>query len=152
MTHGDFPNYYRSNHIQGLEQATLPTAVAAVWGAFLYEGLFAPRTNQRRSEDILKRWKSGSVALINASYIYLDKIWSYSRERWPKNKSPTGVFEHEVISAFGELLGYHLILHNGQLPPEDEAYLVIQELVDTFFDKSPNRPLSHNPNLTQKRS
>jgi hypothetical protein len=43
------------------------------------------------------------------------------------------MFEYEVISAFGDLLGVHLILNHGELPSDDEADLIIQDLVDAFF-------------------
>ena len=42
---------------------------------------------------------------------------------------------YEVISAFGELLGVHLILNHGELPSDEEADLMVRGLVDAFFTR-----------------
>tara|TARA_R100000908_G_scaffold64681_1_gene49445 strand:- start:358 stop:507 length:150 start_codon:yes stop_codon:yes gene_type:complete len=45
------------------------------------------------------------------------------------------MFEYEVISAFGDLLGVHLILNHGELPSDEEVDLIIRDLVDAFFTR-----------------
>lgn len=127
--------YHRTSQALDLESETLPQAIAPVWGAFLFEGLLTSPRNAKRRQHVLTIWKASRIQLITESCYYLDRIWAYSRRLWQQTRPPSGVFEYEVVSAFGELLGYHLILNNGQLPPDDEADLVIQDLVDTFFQQ-----------------
>tara|TARA_A100001391_G_C5082998_1_gene280388 strand:- start:5914 stop:6354 length:441 start_codon:yes stop_codon:yes gene_type:complete len=133
MPPDDFTPYRQAGRARDLESKSLPLTVAPVWGAFLFEGLLTSARNPQRREHVLALWKADRIELIVRSSQYLDRIWALSRQRWPRQSRPEGVFEYEVVSAFGELLGYHLILNGGQLPSEEEADLVIQDLLDDFF-------------------
>ena len=73
------------------------------------------------------------MKLMIESCRYLDRIWAYSRRHCGHLSPKYGTFEYEVISAFGDLLGVHLILNHGGLPSDDEADLIIRDLVDAFF-------------------
>ncbi|ASK34567.1 hypothetical protein CEK62_09310 [Alcanivorax sp. N3-2A] len=138
--------YRRAGQEPDLKSETLPQAIAPVWGAFLFEGLMTSPRNANRGKHVLTLWKASRIRLITESCYYLDRIWAYSRRQWRSAWPSDGVFEYEVVSAFGELLGYHLILNNGQLPPDEEADLVIRDLVDTFFqhDDEKKGPPKHH--------
>jgi len=144
MPPDDFTLYRRAGWAQDLKSEVLPLTIAPVWGAFLFEGLLTSPRNPYRREHVLTHWKAGRAELIVHSSRYLDRIWTLSRHRWLRQTPPEGVFEYEIISAFGELLGYHLILNDGQLPSNEEVDLVIQDLLDVFFKDSgsctPNIP------------
>ncbi len=75
------------------------------------------------------------MKLMIESCRYLDRIWAYSRRRWGHLSPKYGMFEYEVISACGDLLGVHLILNHGELPSDEEADLIIRGLVDAFFTR-----------------
>ena len=44
----------------------LPAALAAVWGAFLYEGLLAHHPHPERMHRILDTWREGCIELVIA--------------------------------------------------------------------------------------
>lgn len=118
-----------------LKSEMLPQAVAPVWGAFLFEGLMTSRRDPCRSQRLLNFWSGSRMALITQSCCYLDWIWTYSRRHWRHLSPKHGRFEYEVISAFGDLLGFELILNHGEFPSDEQAGLVIQNLVDAFFTR-----------------
>ena len=117
-----------------LQEEHVPRPLAAIWGAFLYEGLMISPRNPERREHVLLRWKESRAELITQSCGYLDRLWLLSRDRLREVAWPHRPFEEEVVTQFGELLGYHLILNNGELPDEKEADAVIRYLVDRFFE------------------
>lgn len=135
MPPNDFSTYRRVDLVPDLKSETLPQAVAPIWGAFLFEGLMTSQRDPHRDQRILNFWNAGRIKLITESCRYLDRIWTYSRRRWRHLSPKHGVFEYEVISAFGDLLGVHLILNHGELPPDEEADAVIRGLVDAFFTR-----------------
>lgn len=135
MTSND-PSPYRRLALAGdLKSEALPRAVAPVWGAFLCEGLMTSKRDPYQSERLLNFWSSGRMKLMIESCRYLDRIWAYSRRHWGHLSPKYGTFEYEVISAFGDLLGVHLILNHGELPSDEEADLIIRDLVDAFFTR-----------------
>ena len=117
-----------------LQEEHVPRPLAAVWGAFLYEGLMVSSRNPERREHVLLRWQESRAELITQSCGYLDRLWLLSRDRLRDVAWPDRPFEEEVVTQFGELLGYHLILNDGELPDEKEADAVIRYLVDRFFE------------------
>ena len=135
MPPNDPSPYRRFALAPDLQSETLPQAVAPVWGAFLFEGLMTSKRDPHRSERLLNFWHAGRMKLVTESCRYLDRIWAYSRRHWRHLGPKHGTFEYEVISAFGDLLGFHLILNHGELPSDEEADLVIQGLVDAFFTR-----------------
>jgi hypothetical protein len=42
----------------------LPVDIAAVWGAFLFEGLMVSTLNTGRASEILDRWGNGCIELV----------------------------------------------------------------------------------------
>ena len=42
----------------------IPANVAAIWGAFLYEGMLACSKNMGRETEVLKCWNQGCVELM----------------------------------------------------------------------------------------
>ena len=138
--------YRRAGYSLDIESETLPKAVAAVWGGFLFEGLLTSQRNPDRAKHVLRYWAGERLALMEESCRYLDRIWILSRPLWRRWTPPEGVFEYDVVAAFGELLGYQLMLSHGQLPEQDEADAVIEDLLKAYFktaDGDPGRPSSH---------
>lgn len=128
----------QANYIADPRKAAPPRDVVTVWAAFLYEGLMISSRNPARRDDILLRWQGSSVSLVSRSCAYLDRIWTLSHHRCRETIVPEGAFEVEVVAQFGELLGFHLILNDGQLPSDEEADAVIVDLLDHFFAAQAN--------------
>ena len=118
----------------------LPASIAAVWGAFLYEGMMLSHQNPERGSQILRIWNAGCIELVTAACEYLDKVWEYSRERWHHPELFGGAFEYEVIAPLGSLLGYYVMFNDGNLPPESVSNGMIEDLVDNFFIHSSRKP------------
>lgn len=110
----------------------LPGFIAAVWGAFLYEGLMTSTRNRQRRQDVMRHWDGSPFQLLQECCRYLERIWLHSRSFLPQLSRSDGSYEHEVIAHFGELLGYHLILNEGRLPDDDEADALIRDLVNRY--------------------
>lgn len=127
--------YRRVDLASDLKSETLPQAVAPVWGAFLFEGLMTSRRDPYRSQRLLNFWNGSRTQLVTESCRYLDWIWTYSRHHWRHLSPKHGRFEYEVVSAFGNLLGFDLILNHGEFPSDEQARAVIQDLVDAFFSR-----------------
>jgi hypothetical protein len=125
----------------------LPANVAAIWGAFLYEGMMTSHQNPERGDQVLRMWSSGCIELLTETCGYLDKVWEYSRERWHQVELFEGVFEYEVISPLGSLLGYYVLLNDGKLPSRNISNGMIEDLVDNFFIQG-NRSLRLAANRT----
>ena len=45
----------------------LPVGIAAVWGAFLYEGMMLSHQNPERGSQILRIWNAGCIELVTAA-------------------------------------------------------------------------------------
>lgn len=112
----------------------LPVNVAAVWGGFLYEGLLAPARDQERVTLILDSWGCGCLELVMAVCEYLPGLWLQIADVWNRHDLDfPGVFEYEVVSAFGAWLGGWLLEHNGRLPTFDQAAEAIARLINRFL-------------------
>jgi len=61
-----------------------------------------------------------------------------SYERWHQAENFDGVFECYVISHLASLLGYSVMLSDGNLPPESISDGMIEELVNGFFINKSN--------------
>ncbi|MDP2229237.1 MAG: hypothetical protein Q8J78_17365 [Moraxellaceae bacterium] len=116
----------------------LPAAVAAVWGAFVYEGLLAHIPDQKRTQAILDTWGQGCVELVIAATLHLPVLWLQISQKWEtSDTSFPGVFEYEVVSPLGCYLADYLLTHDGDLPPTDEVAAEITRLIDAFFGEAP---------------
>lgn len=112
----------------------LPAALAAVWGAFLYEGLLAHAPEPHRTRAILDTWHEGCIELVIAVCAFLPDVWEQISATWNETETDLpGVFEYEVISPFGEWLGDYLLTHEGQLPAPDTVRQKLRELIQAFL-------------------
>jgi hypothetical protein len=110
----------------------IPANVAAIWGAFLYEGILVCSKNMGRDTEVLKRWNQGCVELMAGSCAFLNEVWRQIEPRWYEAQFP-GVFEYEVISPLGVIIGDYILLHKGSLPPHDVVRDFVEELIGDFF-------------------
>jgi hypothetical protein len=112
----------------------LPTMVAAIWGAFLYEGLLAHDPDRRHMEAVLDAWGQGCIELVIAACLHLPEVWDQISRKWEAEDTEfPGVFEYEVISMLGVYLGSHLLAHDGALPDNAAVAAEITRLIDQFF-------------------
>ncbi len=112
----------------------IPADLAAVWGAFLFEGVLVSSCEPDRARRVLDAWNQGCLELIWQCCIYLPEVWRQVESRWrDASQGFPGVFEYEVISELGTLLGDHVILNDGQLPEVDKARTIIRTLLTDFF-------------------
>jgi hypothetical protein len=110
----------------------IPANVAAIWGAFLYEGVWVCAKNTTRETEVLRHWNQGRVDLMAAVCAYLPEVWRQIEPRWYEAQFP-GVFEYEVIAPLGTILGDYLLLNQGSLPPRDFVQTFVRDLIDDFF-------------------
>ena len=121
------------NHVAPEARRSTPPLsphLAAIWGAFLHEGLML---NNNRSSRLLEVWGNGCIELISTLSDFIPAIWKQVQPYWYGPQGFPGVFEYEVVSILGEQLGTYLLENNGNLPPKDEIQQMISELVVTFF-------------------
>ena len=110
----------------------IPANVAAIWGAFLYEGVWVCAKNTTRETEVLRHWNQGRVDLMAAVCAYLPEVWRQIEPRRYEAQFP-GVFEYEVIAPLGTILGDYLLLNQGSLPPWDFVQTFVRDLIDDFF-------------------
>lgn len=112
----------------------LPAMVAAVWGAFLYEGLLSSHQEHRRLRRVLDTWANGCLELVIATCLHLPEAWMQISRKWEEEDCDLpGVFEYEVIAPLGTWLGDWLLAHNGDLPTPDQVHAEIHRLIEAFF-------------------
>lgn len=114
-------------------QKPMPANVAAIWGAFLYEGMLVCTKNMNRNTEVLKHWNQGRVELMAAACALLPEVWRQIERRWYEAQFP-GVFEYEVISPLGVSMGDYLLLHHGSFPPRVVVRELIADLIEEFFN------------------
>jgi hypothetical protein len=114
----------------------LPASVAAVWGAFLLEGMLIERSVHERIDRIIETWQQGFIELMIEACQCLDPLWNEVRDHWQQPEKFDGVFEYEVVAPLGRFLGNHLLQHRS-LPSLDHQQGAIAELVDIFFSLAP---------------
>ncbi|MFZ5757917.1 MAG: hypothetical protein ACOY3X_13505 [Pseudomonadota bacterium] len=114
----------------------LPADLAALWGAFLFEGLMVSSREPDRGRRVLDAWNQGCLELIWQCCTYLPEVWRQVELRWRDSAYGfPGVFEYEVISELGTMLGEHVILNDGQLPDVEKARTLIRVLIADFFSR-----------------
>lgn len=112
----------------------IPADLAAVWGAFLFEGVLVSNREPERARRVLDAWNQGCLELIWQCCSYLPEVWRQVESRWRDSAYGfPGVFEYEVVSELGTLLGDHVILNDGQLPEVEKARTMIRTLLTDFF-------------------
>lgn len=112
----------------------LPAMVAAVWGAFLYEGLLSCHQEHRRLRRVLDTWGNGCLELVIATCLHLPEAWAQISRKWEEEDCDfPGVFEYEVIAPLGTYLGDYLLAHNGDLPTPAQVQEEIHRLIEAFF-------------------
>ena len=144
-------------------QAGAPTPplsphLAAVWGAFLHEGMMLNSKNGGRASAILELWGQGCVELIMTICDFIPEIWRQVQPYWYGPQGFPGVFEYEVVSILGEQLGGYILKHDGDLPSRTESEQMIAALVVTFFSQEgvvvkegdPEPPIERLVNLHQR--
>src|SRR5690554_2501118 len=148
MTNSSLSLPYAASRANNTPHEPLPAHVAAIWGAFLYEGMMTSHQNPERADNVLRMWNAGSLELITATCAYLDKVWACSYPRWHQSEQFDGVFEYEVISTLGEQIATHLLNHEGNLPSDREFAAMASELVTQFFSQGntpPDPPAARTP-------
>ncbi|MCC2639329.1 MAG: hypothetical protein K0Q68_3048 [Moraxellaceae bacterium] len=116
----------------------LPREVAAIWGAFLYEGLLAHVPDHQRIRAILDAWGQGCIELVIATTLHLPEVWEQISRKWEAEDTDfPGVFEYEVISPLGEYFAEYLLTHDGRLPSKEAVAAEITRLIDVFFAEKP---------------
>lgn len=124
----------------------LPANVAAVWGAFLHEGLMSPAKHDQRTKDILDAWGQGCIELVIAASAHLPEIWQQITAKWNSEDEACefpGVFEYEVVAPLGKFLGDYLLMSGGNLPDIERVRKKIRQLIGDFFDQQA-APLSQS--------
>jgi len=112
----------------------LPAPLAAVWGGFLFDGLFIQSHSEVRSHEILACWGQGCVELVTAACTVLPALWRQAAARWEAEDADfPGVFEYEVVATLGGWLGDFLLGHEGNMPDPVEVSRQISAELDQFF-------------------
>lgn len=112
---------------------TMPVEIAAIWGAFLHEGLM-DSMSCKRDKALLLQWNKGCIELMTEACAFLPAVWEEIGDEWESCTSYSGVFEYEVISVLGHYLGDYIILRNGLLPSFQEVQAIIKALVYCFLE------------------
>lgn len=116
----------------------LPIEVAAIWGAFLYEGLLAHIPDHQRVQAVLDAWGQGCIELVIATTLHLPELWEQISHKWEAEDTDfPGVFEYEVVSPLGEYFADYLLSHQGKLPTKEAVATEIARLIDAFFGEKP---------------
>ena len=83
----------------------LHSDTAAVWGAFLFEGLMVSESHPARATEILNRWGDSCTDLVSQACGVLPTIWNAVQPYWESQVfDRPGAFETEVISDIGRTL------------------------------------------------
>jgi hypothetical protein len=110
---------------------TLPANTAALWGAFLHEGLMISARDPARPLRVLEAWGDGCLELLTEACSGLETIWQ-ARCAYQGRPSFPGIFEYEVVSEIGRALGDYVLAY-GKLPDEVTQRALIRDQVQTFF-------------------
>lgn len=122
--------------------------LAAVWGAFLHEGMMLNSANVERTIRLLDLWGNGCIELIQSVCEYIPIIWQHAQPYWDQPEAFSGVFEYEVVSILGEQIATYMLSHDGSLPSDREFAARASEQVTQFFtqgDKPPTPPARKGP-------
>lgn len=123
----------------------LPSALAAVWGAFLFEGLLTSDRDPLYNRQVLDSWGHGCIELVIESTACLSELWQQVSTTWNNSDADfPGVFEYQVVSRLGEYLGHHLLTHDGSLPSKEHIREFMTDLINDFFPQPTTpSPTSH---------
>lgn len=110
----------------------LPVEIAAVWGAFVFEGLMVSTLNAGRASEVLDRWGNGCIELVAEVCSNLPRLWARAEVFWYEAEGFSGIFEYEVVSELGSVIGDHVLKH-GFLPTNEEVDRVMEKLLQEFF-------------------
>jgi hypothetical protein len=128
-------NTFKTLFHPACDEPALTAEIAALWGAFLHEGLMDSLAT-KRDRQILGHWKMGCIELMIASCAYLPCVWEEAYKQWDSSELYDGIFEYEVLSVLGSYLGDYIVLNNGKLPPKEDVEALIQTLVYCFLENS----------------
>ena len=117
-------------------QSPLPVELAAVWGAFLLEGLLIQPPVHQRIDQIVEASPQGFIELVRDVCQCLQDLWSEVHDCWHHPELFGDVFEYEVVSPLGRFIGDHLVQHNC-IPSPCHIKGAIAELVENFFVTPP---------------
>lgn len=109
--------------------------LAAVWGAFLHEGMMLSSRDSDRPAQLLAAWGNGYIELIHSVCEYIPILWAQVQPYWDQPDRFTGVFEYEVVSPLGERLAAYMLVNDGSLPPDGEFEQMVKEAVEGFFQE-----------------
>lgn len=111
-----------------------PAALAAVWGAFLFEGLMTSDLDSYHAQEVLRVWGNGCIELIIETTACLTELWQQVSMTWNNRDGDfPGVFEYEVVSPLGEFLASYLLDHDGRLPSKAIISARITDLIYGFL-------------------
>lgn len=117
----------------GAPLPSIPLHLAAVWGAFLHEGLMLNSRNTERTTKLLDLWGNGCIELIQSVCEYIPILWHQVQPHWDRPQGFPGVFEYEVLSILGEQIAAYILTHDGSLPSDRQFQMMASELVNQFF-------------------
>ena len=96
----------RVNPEARLSAPPLSPHLAAIWGAFLHEGVML---NKERGTRLLEIWGNGCIELISTLCDFIPDIWKQVQPYWYGPQGFPGVFEYEVVVTFFSQGGSHEI-------------------------------------------
>jgi hypothetical protein len=113
-------------------QKPIPPEVAAVWGAYLHEGLLDALSTENALGPLDLQERSHREILVAACNC-LPMIWAQMFPYWdsPVFDYP-GDFESEVISELGSRFGEYFCIHGGALT-EHQVQRIITPLIGEFL-------------------
>lgn len=68
------------------EDPALSIEMAAIWGAFLHEGLMDSLAT-KRDRVILGQWKMGCIELMTETCKYLSDVWTEVYNQWDNRET-----------------------------------------------------------------
>jgi hypothetical protein len=74
----------------------LPADTAAIWGAFLYEGLMMTEHTLGEEKTLMDFWKEGYLELVTEACQSLDLVWFQLKDRLKQIEEVPGVFEYAI--------------------------------------------------------
>lgn len=113
--------------------APLRSDIAAVWGAFLMEGLLDTLSRHAKDGEPIHSDQRAYAELVSASCTWLPCLWERIEPWWesPVFDSP-GAFESEVVSELGSVFAEHYALYRC-MPHADNVQRIITELISSFL-------------------
>jgi hypothetical protein len=98
---------------------------------FLYEGMLVVRKTWGVNRSI-EKMESRLCRTDGRSLCILAEVWRQIEPRWYEAQFP-GVFEYEVISPLGVIIGDYILLNKGSLPPHEVVRDFVRRADRGFF-------------------